>query len=49
MTHSSIQKEEGSFHQHTGLKFKKETTEFCNWNIASHGAEIQTLRKVGQF
>jgi hypothetical protein len=49
MTDSSIQKEEGSFHQHIGLKFKKETTKNYSWNIASHGAETQTLRKVGQF
>jgi len=49
MTHTSIQKEEGSFQKHNGLKFKKETTKSCIWNIASHSAEIQTLRKVGQF
>ena len=35
MTHTSIQKEEGSFQKHTGLKFKKETTKSCIWNIAS--------------
>jgi hypothetical protein len=48
MTDSSIQKE-GSFHQHIALKFKEETTKCYIWNIASHGAETQTLRKVGKF
>jgi len=49
MTASSIQKEEGSFHQHIGLKLKEETTKCYIWNIVSHDAETQTLRKVGQF
>lgn len=48
MTASSIQKE-GSSHQHIGLKFKEETTKCYIWSIISHGAETQTVRKVGQF
>jgi predicted HD phosphohydrolase len=44
----SIQQEEESFHQQTGLKFKEETSKCYIWSIAFYGAEKRTLRKIGQ-
>jgi hypothetical protein len=39
---SSMQQEEGSFHQQVGLKFKEETIELVKcyiWSIAWYGTE----------
>jgi predicted HD phosphohydrolase len=43
---SSNRKEDDSFRQQTGLKFKEETSKLHTWSIALYGAETFTLRKV---
>jgi hypothetical protein len=46
---SSIQQEEDSFHQQTGLKFKEEGNEILHLEHGIvHAAEILTLRNVDQ-
>jgi hypothetical protein len=49
MAKAAFKKEEGSFHQHTGLKnLRKELVKFYVWSIALYGAETWTHRKVDQ-
>ena len=45
---NSVQLEEESFHQQILPKFKEELMKCYIWNIALHGAETWTLRKVDQ-
>jgi hypothetical protein len=42
---SSIQPEEGSFHQLTGLNLRNELVKCCIWVIALYGAETWILSK----
>jgi hypothetical protein len=49
MAKANFKKDEGSFHQHTGLKnTRKELVKCYIWSIAVYGAEIWTLRKVDE-
>jgi hypothetical protein len=46
---SSIELEEGSFHQQNGFKLKEETSRECNiWTVTLCGTETWTLLKVDQ-
>jgi hypothetical protein len=45
---SSIQQEEGYFHQQIGLKFKEETSKLLQFEHSFYAAGTWTLRKVGQ-
>ena len=45
---SSIQQEEDSFHQQTGLNLRKKLMKCYIWSTALQGAETWTLHRVDQ-